>query len=290
MASTAVYAIDAVKGVERSFGLVNYQLKLKHRTVLTPGTIGDGDIYRKVLIFNTFPQDVAGAGEYIQRYDDGRVDDSWAYIKSIRRVRRMSGDTWMDPIPGAVILNDDSGGLDSYPTWYKDYKFIKKQRILAVVHGYTEGPHRKGDSMVDLKNPPYWNPVQVWEPREVYVIDAIPPDAHPYSRKRLYFDIEGNTPLFLEMYDKKGAFWKIMQLPLTETLQPDGKEVSMAGPYVFGVDFQNMKASYLPVPYNRHNEPNADLTDWSAEALTRPDKYTVPALIKRYGPATFVPN
>jgi hypothetical protein len=290
MASTTVHAIDAEKGIERSFGLVNYQLKLKHRTVLTPGTIGDGEVYRKLLIFNLFPQDVAGTGAYIQRYDDGRVDDSWAYIKSIRRIRRTSGGTWMDPIPGTTILNDDSGGLDSYPTWYKDYKFIKKQRILAVVHGYVEGPNRSADSMFDRNNPPYWNPIQVWEPREVYVIDAIPPDEHPYSRKRLYYDIEGNTPLFLEMYDKKGAFWKIMQLPLADVLQPDGHEVSMAGHYVFSVDFQRMKGTYFPVPYNRHNEPNVDLTDWAPEGLARPEKYTVPALIKRYGPATFVPN
>ena len=93
----------ATRGLERTFDLVNIQLKLTHRDSIEPVApkfIGDGSIYRKVMIFNLAPQDVAGTGAYIQRYDDGRVDDSWAYIKSIRRVRRMSGGTWMDPIPG----------------------------------------------------------------------------------------------------------------------------------------------------------------------------------------------
>lgn len=289
MASARVYSIDAQRGLERSFDLVNYQIKLKHRSVLPPMNFENNEVYRKLLIFNLAPQDVAGTGAYIQRYDDGRSDDSWAYIKSIRRIRRMSGGTWMDPIPGTDILNDDSGGLDSYPLWYKKYTFIEKRRILAVVHGYSEGDHRTADTMVDLKNPPHWNPIQLWEPREVYVIDAIPPDTHPYSRKRLYFDIEGNTPLFLEMYDKKGTFWKIMQLPLAYTIQPDGSP-SMAGSYVFAVDFQRMHGTYFPVPFNRQNEPNADLTDWTPESLSQPSKFSVDSLKKRYGPATIVPK
>lgn len=287
MASAKVYSIDSVKGLERTFSLANYQLRLTHRSVLSPTNIDDHGIYRKVLLFNLAPQDVAGTGAYLQRYDDGRVDDSWAYIKSIRRVRRMSGGTWMDPVPGGDFLNDDSGCLDSYPLWYKNYTYIGKQHILAVVHGYAEGPKHPAESLIDLKNPPYWNPIQVWEPREVYVIDAIAPDPHPYIKKRLYYDPEGNTPLHCEAYDKKGTLWKFLQLPLADVIQPDGSP-SSGGPYYLAVDFQRMHGTYVPVPYNRQNEPNADLTDWSPESLANPDKFTIPALKQRYGPATFV--
>jgi hypothetical protein len=289
MASTIGYSVDGVKGVERSYGLVNSQLKVKNRSSLSPQTVGDGTIYRKVLLFNIFPQDIAGTGVYLQRYSDGRVDDSWAYIKSLRRIRRMSGGTWMDPVPGSDFVNDDSGGLDSYPTWYKDYVFVGKQRILAVVHGYTVTANRPPETLFDLKHAPYWNPIQLWEPREVLVFDAIAPDEHPYSKKRIYFDPEGNTPLEAEAYDKKGALWKFIQLPLAEVVQPDGSP-SMAGPYFLAVDFQRMHASALPIPYNRQNDPNTDPDDWSPESLSRPEKFSIPSLIKRYGPATFVPN
>jgi len=180
--STRVYAIDGTKGVERTFDLVNSQLKLTHRygvEPVAPKFLGDGNIFRKVLIFNLAPQDVAGTGAYIQRYDDGRLDDSWAYIKSIRRIRRMSGGTWMDPIPGTDLLNDDSACIDAFPTWYPKYKFIGKQWVLALVHGTAPGaPGTTIENYLNIKEAPFWNPInENWEPREVFVIAGTPPAA-----------------------------------------------------------------------------------------------------------------
>lgn len=288
--STTVYSIDATRGLERTFELVNTQLKLSHRDSLepvAPKALGDGGIFRKVLIFNLAPLDVAGTGAYIQRYDDGRVDDSWAYIKSIRRVRRISGGTWMDPIPGTDILNDDSGCLDSFPVWYPKFKLVGKQWVLGVMHGVLQeapgGGHYPISKQIDTKNSPYWNVInQPWEPREVYVIDAFPPEGHPYSRKRIYYDEQSQTTLMCDFYDKKGQLWKFFEIPYTNIPMSDGQPGNVT-PYVWAVDFQRMHSTYIDLTYYNQNESRADPNDWSSDTLANPDKFTAQGLTKRFG-------
>jgi len=289
--STRVYAIDGTKGVERSFDLVNSQLKLTHRNSnepVAPKFIGDGSIYRKLLIFNLAPQDVAGTGAYIQRYDDGRLDDSWAYIKSIRRIRRMSGGTWMDPIPGTDLLNDDSACHDAFPTWYPKYKLVSKQKILAIMRGVAPGgPGHTIEKVLDIKNAPYWNPInQPWEPREVLVIDAFPPEGHPYSRKRLYFDPQAQAMVACDIYDKKGSLWKFYAVPHATTLMADGQPGAGSN-FVWMTDLQRMHSTYIDILYHRQNEARADPRDWAPETLSDSEKFSIPGLTKRYGPPTW---
>jgi hypothetical protein len=286
--STRVYAIDGTKGVERTFDLVNSQLKLTHRygvEPVAPKFLGDGNIFRKVLIFNLAPQDVAGTGAYIQRYDDGRLDDSWAYIKSIRRIRRMSGGTWMDPIPGTDLLNDDSACIDAFPTWYPKYKFIGKQWVLALVHGTAPGaPGTTIENYLNIKEAPFWNPInENWEPREVFVIDGTPPDAHPYSRKRFYFDIQANGMLMCDLYDKKGQLWRFFPMVYSPTLMADGEPGSGSN-FVWITDLQRMHSTYVHSLYHRQNEARANPADWAPEALADSEKFSIPGLTKRFGP------
>lgn len=286
--STRVYAIDGTKGVERTFDLVNSQLKLTHRygvEPVAPKFLGDGSIFRKILIFNLAPQDVAGTGAYIQRYDDGRLDDSWAYIKSIRRVRRMSGGTWMDPIPGTDLVNDDSACIDAFPTWYPKYKFIGKQWVLALVHGTAPGkPGTTIEDYLNTKEAPYWNPInENWEPREVFVIDGTPPEAHPYSRKRFYFDIQANGMLMCDLYDKKGQLWKFFPMVYSPTLMADGEPGSGSN-FVWITDLQRMHSTYVHSLYHRQNEARANPADWAPEALADSEKFSIPGLTKRFGP------
>jgi len=293
ISSSQVYAVDGTKGLERSFSLVNTQMKLTHRSSMEPVApkfIGDGSVYRKTLAFNIAPQDVAGTGAYIQRYDDGRVDDSWAYIKSIRRVRRMSGGTWMDPIPGTDLLNDDGSCSDAFPTWYPKYKLVGKQWRLAVVHGAKPPPGYKIEDVIDMKNPPYWNITldQAYEPREVFVVDAFPPEYHPYGRKRLYYDIQGQVTTGCDMYDKKDVLWKTFIIHLVDGQMADGQPAQ--GTRLFMVlDFQRMHGSIIDLMYIRQNEIRLDHSEISAEALTDSEKFSVPRLTKRFGPGWLAP-
>lgn len=177
-------------------------------------TEGDGEVFSRTLMFASYPQDIRGLGTFTIRYMDAdRVDDMWAYTKQTRRVRRVSGGGWMDPIGGTDMLQDDQDIWDAPPSWYKQVRLIEKRWILAVAHGLFPIDKAKmgsGEEFLhrDLKNPPYWNPLMEWEPREVWVVEGITPDEHPYSKKIVYVDAEANRVLLGEAYDRKGDFWK----------------------------------------------------------------------------------
>lgn len=179
-------------------------------------TMGDGSIHVKALLFASSPQDVKGLGTYSIRYATGQLDDIWAYIRSVRRIRRLSGGAWVDPIGGTDQLQDDLGSWNAHPSWYKGYKLLGKRWILAVAN--SQNPvawNRQGQSYaeqfprMDHTTAPYWQPLDTWEPRPVWTVEASPPDYHPYSKKVLNFDQYTNLSLYGESYDKKGEFWKV---------------------------------------------------------------------------------
>ena len=141
----------------------------------------------------------------------------------------------MDPIGGTDQLNNEVEIMSAHVTWYPEYKLIGKRWMLAVAHSRWPpwDEDKKGDVAfrnVDLANAPYWNPVDDWEPREVYVIEATPPDEHPYSRKVMYLDADTWVFYFAETYDKKGELWKtlIFNMRPLETL--DGGWGVIVGP------------------------------------------------------------
>lgn len=287
IANTEANSIDGTKGLERSFSLVNVNLKLKHRTSIepvAPKMIGDGDVYKKSVLFILAPQDVAGTGAYIQRYADGRVDDSWTYIKSIRRVRRMSGGTWMDPVAGTDLVNDDVTCHDAFPTWYPKYTLVKKQWVLMVMHGPAPNELPR-DKLLDSKNAPYWNPINLpWEPRQVYVIDATPPQSHPYSNRRMYYDIEAGVVPMCDLYDKKGSLWKFGFFPFTQVRMADGQP-GLGASSVWFTDLQRMHSSFLPIFYISQNEARQDIEDVAPEMLINSEKFSLQGLTKRFGPS-----
>lgn len=206
--------VDFDKGLDR---VQKWQIK-RYMTVgrLTGGkpTEGDGSEYSRTLLYATYPHDIRGIGTFTVRYaDPGKIDDSWVYVKSVRRVRRLSGNAWMDPIGGTVSLNDDIDGWDSPPSWYREVKLVGKRWILAIAHGkqaLVDGKTTPEESypLVDFKTAPYINTHDEWEPREVWVIEGVPPDEHPYGKKVVYMDAAFPRIYMAEMYDKKGDFWK----------------------------------------------------------------------------------
>lgn len=206
--------MDFDKGLDR---IQKWQIKrymMVGRLTGDRTTEGDGSEYSRTLLYATYPHDIRGVGTFTIRYSDAaKVDDSWVYVKSVRRVRRLSGNAWMDPIGGTVSLNDDIDGWDSPPSWYRQVRLVGKRWILAVAHGKPalvpgKASNEETYPQVDFKTPPYINSHDEWEPREVWVIEGIPPDEHPYGRKVVYMDTAVPRIYQAEMYDKKGEFWK----------------------------------------------------------------------------------
>lgn len=234
---------------------------------------GDGSILSKTLLYATFPNDIRGLGLFTIRYDSPKLEDSWAYIRSVRRTRRLSGGTWMDPIGGTDQLNDDIEIFNAHPTWYPEYKLLGKRWLLAVPHTnhQTWNMEASGNAefpVVDLDNWPHWNPKTEWEPREVWVIEATTPPEHPYSKKVMYMDVEFPRFYQAEAYDRQGQFWKWMNYHL-QTIDTEDGDVGMISSAGFTIDYQRRHGTVFVLGGPRLNTPGTTGDDIALRELER---------------------
>jgi len=171
------------------------------------------DVLSKTVLVAMYPPDIRGIGTLGVRYTTPRLEDNWAYVKSARRVRRLSGNAWMDNVPGQDLLYDDINIWAALPTAYPSVKLLGKRWILANTH-YTEKSvkEKRGTPEqfphLDTKNEPRFNTYMNVTPREVWIVEGIPPVQHPYGKKVVYLDAKTYSVLQGEMYDKKGALWR----------------------------------------------------------------------------------
>ena len=216
--NVAYVMIDGDDGIERIQNWKFIRYTMNGRLTGDSASDGDGSELSRTLFFATAPRDIKGLGTFSIRHDSDKMEDIWAYIRAVRRTRRLSGGAWMDPIGGTDQLSDDIEIFNANPSWYQGYKLIGKRHILAAAHGKNSAwkvgaPDQKAEfPILDLDKPPYWNfSKDNYEPREVYVIEATTPDEHPYSKKILYVDTQYPRIHIGEAYDKKGEFWKMFQ-------------------------------------------------------------------------------
>ncbi|MCG2634364.1 MAG: DUF1329 domain-containing protein [Gammaproteobacteria bacterium] len=255
--------IDGVKGIEQSQKLINYQLLFKGRTSGGPVDLApdDAELFKKQLIIVTEPYDIAGLGSFSERYLDGRQDNAWAYVKSVRRTRRISGNVWADPLANTDLMGDDNGMMDAHPAWYKDIQLVGRRYILNPGHTGSLVTHDNLAERFDLENPPFWNPIAIgYEPKEVYVLEITNPDTHPYSRKTVYMDTYRPHCGYSEMYDRKGDFWRTSLFTMNEMEAVNGDPAYAVSGFVVA-DWQKMHGTVI------------HLDRFSANAVYNPDKF-----------------
>lgn len=230
--------ISGATGVERVQRWQSRRYYMEGRLDGGPVSEGDGSITQKTYLFATSPQDIRGLGTFSIRYNDptsAKPDDTWAYLKSVRRTRRLSGGAWMDPIGGTDQLYDDWDIWDAFPTKYRANKLVGKRWVLAVAHSpLVSVDNSKRDTpaefpSVGLTDAPYYFPAKhiEWEPREVYVVEGTPPPEHPYSKKVVYMEVNFPRPYLGEMYDQKGEFWKYLIFQNRPDVGEDGYKAVM---------------------------------------------------------------
>jgi hypothetical protein len=139
---------------------------------------------------------------------EARNDDTWVYIPTLRRVRRISTAQRTDAVSGTDFTFDDFGSFFGIPPQYQ-WECLAEVKILAPVNSrvkaypYTRdhnfGPY--GLSFADDR----------WELRPALKVRFVPRNAdHPYSEKVLYIDRQTFEPLYSFAYDRKGELWKII--------------------------------------------------------------------------------
>lgn len=149
------------------------------------------------------PYDLKGVGETTIRYlSPDRQDDTWLYLPSLRRVRRLSSAQRSDALFGQDADTDSYGGYAGQVPWF-EWKYLGQKDILASFHAaafpvkYCEG---QGDFIF----------CDGWEKRKAYVVEGVPKlPQYAYGKRLLFIDAETYFIAFSDIFDRSGQLWKV---------------------------------------------------------------------------------
>jgi len=188
-----------------------------------PGRWADNTEFREYTGF-TSPFDIAGTAFLILRYmDPHKTDDSWAYIPSLRRVRRISVEVKSDVLLGTEdTLEDFYGFAGRIVDW--DWTFLGTINMLGIARSRYMNTHFDG--------PDGWIEVDDYALMEMDVIKGEPgrvQSNHPYKTKIVMTSAMSGTPYYSEAYDRSGELWKVWMIPKVFTEDPWFKAKDKAG-------------------------------------------------------------
>jgi hypothetical protein len=149
------------------------------------------------------PFDLKGVGETGIRYlSPDRQDDTWLYLPSLRRVRRLSSAQRSDALFGQDTDVDSYGGYAGQIPWF-EWKYLGEKEVLASFHAeafpvkYCDGA---GD-FIFCDN---------WEKRKAYVVEGVPKlPQYAYGKRLLFVDKETYLVDYSDISDRSGQLWKV---------------------------------------------------------------------------------
>jgi hypothetical protein len=163
----------------------------------------EGYHYKETLHPLIEPFDLKGVGFTYYRYlEPAKQDDSWLYLPSLRRVRRLSTAQRSDALFGQDTDQDSYGGYAGAMAWM-DWKVIGEKEVLGAFHT-KHFPVKWAEGSAD------WAFDDVWEKRKVYVVEGVSKlPQYAFSKRVLYVDTEIYAITYSDMYDRGGQLWKI---------------------------------------------------------------------------------
>ncbi|SPD75171.1 conserved hypothetical protein [uncultured Desulfobacterium sp.] len=147
------------------------------------------------------PSDLRGMVSLNYRYDDpDKEDDSWMYITSLRRVRRMSTAQRWDRLPGGNDISyDNATGFYGKPTNY-EWLYLGRKELLVGHNPSYELQMLKDKPGGGVNNKEYQRVNTV-------VVAYVPKITATISRGVLYLDPDSYICYYCENYDKRGKLW-----------------------------------------------------------------------------------
>lgn len=139
-----------------------------------------------------------------------RPSQAWQYIPGTRRVKQVPEIAGDYPLgPGGFHTVDDTGLWAQSPKRY-DWELVGKKEIFIPYNNFlTDDPAVK---YKDLLAKAHLNPQTVrWELHRTWVIRAKlkPGLRHVYTARTLYLDEDGLMPVLADMYDARGALYRM---------------------------------------------------------------------------------
>jgi hypothetical protein len=207
-----------------------------------PTVPGFEKLKHKELYYMIEPFDIRGIGNLVIRYVDQRkFDDSYAYLPSVRRIRRLSATQKDDALSGTdYAIQDFREFNDRLTAW--DFKILAKHKpMLAVLHsGHTDEFSKTRKPLPMYPGTAF--PVAKWEVHpDTWMIEATPKDKERiYAKKIIVLDGYTWAPLHTGVYDRQGKLWKTIQNYWTKEIDEDGViEITF-----YAYDHQANHASY----------------------------------------------
>jgi hypothetical protein len=177
------------------------------------------------------PFDLRGTMFLLYRYTDpGKEDDTWAYVPSLRRVRRVATTQKSDSLLGTEFTLEDFALFSGYVLDQK-WEYMGEQVLLAVMNSDRKCFPASMGGDVDQRvigmsrlgsreewGACRWGPYgalpfvdEKWEKRVLFQLDDIPlQKGHPYSRKKIWYDRETMVGKYAITYDRAGEPYKIL--------------------------------------------------------------------------------
>jgi len=224
------------------------------------------------------PFDLKGVGALGNRYiDPAKQDDSWLYLPSLRRVRRLSTAQRSDALFGQDTDVDSYFGYAGHIAWM-DWKFLGEREVIASFHGQHFPV--KWNEKVD------WAFDDVWEKRKVYVVEGVSKlPQYAYSKRVLFIDKEAWVMPFTDIYDRSGELWKIWINNFSFRKRGEGANVidypDEMGflPAIVMVDIQLEHATKASLPSPRFPGEQGWYFNQGEKAGITDDWFTVAALV-----------
>ena len=224
------------------------------------------------------PFDLKGVGALGNRYiDPAKQDDSWLYLPSLRRVRRLSTAQRSDALFGQDTDVDSYDGYAGHIAWM-DWKYLGERDVIGTMHA-KNFPVKWGDK-VD------WAFDDVWEKRHVYVIEGISKlPQYAYSKRVIFIDKEAWVIPFSDIYDRSGELWKVWINDFSFRKQAEGAGAIVYPdemgflPSIVMVDMQLEHATKASLPSPRFPGEQGWYFNQGEKAGITDDWFTVAALV-----------
>jgi len=244
------------------------------------------DTYLKDIIFGVAPYDVVGVSTLEWFHTDPTTWQSvWAFVPTIRRVRRLTASNTSEGLFGAIIARDDPYGWAG-KIQYMNWKLIGVKDMLvpiaptgmekAMLPGEASPKKLPSDDSLikDKGEIPRgqvaritWAPEErveigyekegwdgaAWWPtqmklakRRCWVVEATPKDPYyAYGRRVLYIDTVAYWAYWATLYDRAGEFWKTMAYMEKMAYTP-GRDMTVRHPFWYlGEDVRQNRASFF---------------------------------------------
>ena len=188
--------------------VVNYGVtRLKSRPFPNP----EG-VFQKLRNLTVYPADEKGVDFLSISYlDSTRLDDTWLFLPTLRRVRRAPAMENGAQLDGELTF--DENGLEFRGTvanW--NWKLLGKKEMYVAYNCYDMFlPDAEDEDecwAMDI------NPERIrYELHRVWIVEGVLKEGldHPYSRRVSYYDEDSWQPVLGDRYDKRGNLWRMYE-------------------------------------------------------------------------------